>query len=65
MAAAYHYVAYRESPRVDGLCPHCFNPALKLYTYQRIDWDGITDIGTRVGCRDCKVYIEPLKEFNK
>lgn len=65
MAAAYHYTHYRETPRPDGLCPHCHNPALKTFTRIRIDWDGVTDVGTRVACTDCRVWIEPLKEFKK
>lgn len=63
MASIHHYVHYKETPRVDALCPKCFNPALKQYTLVRIDMDGITDVGTRVACRDCKVWIEPIQEL--
>jgi len=59
MAAIRLWVPVRDE-RPDGLCPHCLNPALKLYRLQQIDWDGVTIIGTRVGCRDCKKMIGPL-----
>lgn len=64
MAAITHYVHYRETPTPDGLCPICFNPALKTYHLLRIDMDGITPIGTRVACRDCRKWIEPVKELH-
>jgi len=62
MAAITMYTAFKESPRPDDLCPKCLNPALKLYTLQKVDLDGITVIGTRVACRDCRIWIGPLKE---
>jgi|GEM_PF-5671556 len=65
MAAINHYVHFKDSPTPDGLCPKCFNPALKLYHLQRIDMDGITTIGTRVACRDCRIWIEPTKELRE
>ncbi|AUG84838.1 hypothetical protein SEA_SHARKBOY_42 [Microbacterium phage Sharkboy] len=65
MAAITHYVHFRETPAPDGLCPKCFNPALKTYHLQRIDLDGITTIGTRVACSDCRIWIEPVKELRE
>ncbi|UAW08631.1 hypothetical protein QDW42_gp44 [Microbacterium phage Swervy] len=66
MAAATFYTPpSRETPRPDGLCPHCLNPSLKTFTRVRIDWDGFTVLGTRVACTDCRVWIEPLKELAK
>ncbi len=65
MAAIVHYTHHRGAVRPDGLCPHCFNPALKEFTALRIDMDGVTPIGTRVMCSDCRVWITPLKEFPK
>ncbi|QOP64278.1 hypothetical protein QDW16_gp26 [Microbacterium phage Quenya] len=62
MAAIHTYVHFRDTPTPDGLCPRCLNPALKQFTLQRLDWDGITNIGTRVACTDCRIWIEPLKE---
>jgi hypothetical protein len=63
MAAINMWVHFRETPDVDGLCPKCFNPALKRYTLQRVDMDGITFLGQRVACRDCKDWVTPLEEF--
>jgi len=63
MAALRHYVHFRDTPDVEGLCPKCFNPALKTYVLEVIDLDGITMIGERIACRDCKVWVEPLKEY--
>lgn len=65
MAAINQYVHFRDTPRPDGLCPQCHNPALKLYRLQRLDLTGITPIGTRLGCADCKGWVEPLKELTK
>jgi hypothetical protein len=65
MAAIHQYAHFRDTPEVDGLCPHCFNPALKRYVLQRIDLDGITNVGERIACTDCKVWTTKLKEYNK
>ena len=63
MAAINPYSRFKDTPRVDDLCPKCFNPALKLFILQRIDLNGITPIGERIACTDCKVWIGPLKEY--
>ncbi|QJD49860.1 hypothetical protein QDW19_gp45 [Microbacterium phage AvGardian] len=65
MAAIIHYTHFRRTERPDGLCPHCLNPALKEFTAQRIDMDGVTPVGTRVACVDCRVWLGPIKEFAK
>lgn len=64
MAAINQYVRFRDTPRVDGLCPKCFNPSLKLYILQRINWDGITNLGERVACADCHIWTTDLKEYD-
>lgn len=63
MAAIKMYVLFKDTPPVDDLCPHCFNPALKQFTLESLSWDGINILGTRVACTDCKVFTEPLKEI--
>ena len=63
MAAITQYVHFRDTPAVDGLCPRCFNPALKEFTLQRINLEGITTLGTRVACSDCHIWTGPLKEY--
>ena len=63
MAASHTYVHFKDTPRPDDLCPHCFNPSLKVYTLEKIDLDGITLVGERIACSDCKVWIGPMKEF--
>ena len=62
MAAITQYVHIKDTPPVEGLCPKCFNPALKTFTLERIDMTGITILGTRVACVDCKIWVEPIKE---
>lgn len=59
MAAIRMWVPFRGEPRVDDLCPICFNPSLKVYTLQSIDLDGITPIAKRTGCRDCNRWVGP------
>lgn len=63
MAAIKSYAVFKDQPPVDGLCPKCFNPALKTAVLQRIDWDGITQLGERIYCRDCHVWTGPIKEY--
>lgn len=63
MAAIAQYVHFKDTPDVDGLCPKRFNPALKEFTLQRIDLNGITTLGTRVACTDCRDWVTPLKEY--
>lgn len=65
MAAIRMWVPFRESPRPDGLCPLCFNPSLKLYTLQSVNWDGITPIAHRIGCRDCNKWVGPATPIQK
>lgn len=65
MAAINHYVTKKgPATRVDGLCPKCFNPALKLALCYLIDLDGITELGDRVLCSDCKIWVTPLRKYN-
>ncbi|AXH47336.1 hypothetical protein SEA_EDEN_41 [Microbacterium phage Eden] len=59
MAAVNMWVHFRETERPDGLCPYCHNPALKLYHLQRLDMDGLTIIGERIACTDCRKFIGP------
>lgn len=61
MAAISMYVSHSDTPQPDGLCPKCWNPALKRYVLQTVDIDGITLKGTRVACRDCKVWLTDLE----
>lgn len=64
MAAIRIYVRLRDTPRVDGLCPYCHNPALALYYVQRWDVnDGIDYVAERIGCGDCHKWVSPLKEY--
>lgn len=63
MAAIKAYAVFKEQPRIDELCPKCWNPALKTATYQQIDLSGVTPLGTRVYCRDCHIWTEDLQEF--
>ena len=66
MTAIQQYVHFRDTPAApDALCPKCFKPALKRYILQRVDMDGITPIGERIACTDCKTWVEPLKEYAK
>ena len=63
MAAIHNYAHFRDTPDIDELCPKCFNPALKKFILQRIDLTGGTDLGERVACTDCKIWITPVKEY--
>lgn len=61
MAAIQMYVHFKDTPDVEGLCPKCLNPALKKYTLERITIDGITFMGTRIACTDCRTWLEPVQ----
>lgn len=63
MAAIHQYVVFRDTVHPSDLCPRCFKPSLRLHQLQKMDLDGITPIGTRIYCRDEKVWITELKEF--
>jgi hypothetical protein len=65
MAAIQIYVRFSDTPRVDGLCPKCWKPALRQYILQNIDLDGITTLGTRTACSDCHIWVEPLQKANQ
>ncbi|UGL61855.1 hypothetical protein SEA_FRANKLIN22_42 [Microbacterium phage Franklin22] len=68
MAAVNMYVRFKETERPDELCPFCHNPALQVFHLQRLDMDGLTILGHRVGCVDCRKFIGPVipaKEFTQ
>ena len=65
MAAIRMWVPFRDQPRIDELCPICFNPSLKTYTLQSVDLDGITLLATRHGCRDCNKFVGPAIPIQK
>lgn len=63
MASITKYVRLRDMPSVEGLCPHCWNPSLKLYYLEKFSLEGIDILGERVMCPDCRKWIGPLKEY--
>ena len=65
MASIRQYVHFKDTPDVDELCPHCHNPALRRYVLQEISLEGITPIGERIGCTDCRKWLAPVKEYAK
>ena len=65
MAAIRLWVPFQDQPYIDELCPHCFNPSLKIYTLESIDLDGITLLATRHGCRDCNKWVGPAIPVQK
>lgn len=62
MAALHVYAHFKDTPKPDDLCPTCFNPSLKTYTLERIDMSGITIVGTRTACTDCKTWTTELEK---
>lgn len=65
MAANQRYYNLPNTPANDDLCPFCFLPSLKTYTLIKMDIDGVTTVGTRVMCRDQKIWIEPLQPYEE
>lgn len=65
MAASQRYYHLPSTEDPDGLCPYCFLPSLATYTLIKMDLDGVTTMGTRVMCRDQKVWIEPLQPLKE
>lgn len=61
MASVYKYYHLKGTPRPTDLCPQCFNPSLKTLTYLKIGMDGVTTLGTRDYCPDCKVWTTKLR----
>jgi hypothetical protein len=63
MASIKVWVAPREQPFIDELCPRCHNPSLKVYILERIDLSGITPLGERLVCTDDNKWAGPYKEY--
>lgn len=62
MAAIHIYRHLKGAEPIDELCPSCFKPSLMLYILERIDWDGITVVATRIRCRDEQQWVSAPKE---
>jgi hypothetical protein len=63
MAAIKTYVRFRDTHDPDDLCPKCFNPGLKRFILQEMSMDGITNLGERIACTDCRIWTGPLEEY--